>query len=140
MVRAAPHRRIAIYLDKQGVQQRFASEMSLKKSSTARAARSNTYPIWDAIRKLVKSRPDGWVKFEWIKRHQSNKGNNRAEELAGKHVVTNEYKTPKNPEEMETIRAVPFTNKRPLESTLRKTMKDSSRLQLNIQGQKLSKP
>jgi len=125
-----PATRVTIYLDNQGVVLAFPNEMQKSKRTIAKVQSTEYFPIWDAIRKLVNSRT-GWVHLAWVKGHADNPGNIRADILANKHGVnsdalSNDFKTPARSELMETIKTVPYIEKRLVEGPIRQTMKQTA--------------
>jgi len=132
IVSGTPDRRITIYLDNEGVVKKFESEMNLKATRIAKIVRSTSFTIWDAIRKLVHQR-QGWVRLKWIKGHSVNKGNNHVDTLAGRHglksdIMTNLIKTPCRSVDMENLKVIAKTNKTLIESDIRKTVKNISKI------------
>lgn len=116
-----------IYLDNEGVTKKFIHEMYRSKKSILQMIRTDCFPIWDAIRALYRKRRRNFS-VEWVKGHADNKGNNRADIIAGQHGQkrtrnTNKLNTPYRPEEMCIMKVVPMIRGTVLESDVRRTVK-----------------
>jgi len=92
--------------------------------------RSNNFPIWEAIRKLVRDRLHT-TRLVWVKGHNTNKGNIRADILAGIHghhrdAHTNSFSTPQQFTGMSTLKTLAHMNKKLIEGDVRRTLKQTA--------------
>lgn len=84
LMKLYPGINIKIMLDNLGVVNAFEKQMNLNNTKINKIIKSDVYPLWEAIRKLYKSR-NGETTVQWIKGHSGNVGNEFADLLSNKY-------------------------------------------------------